>query len=90
MARTPRRSSKRRMSKRSPRKSSRKTSRRRTSKKASRRMSKIRKSGMCSGLRKRVCQSSPNCKFVKSRGCRRRAGVKGGMLYQGPSLPEDY
>jgi hypothetical protein len=40
----------------------------------------------CNKLKKRVCQSSPNCAYTK-RGCRRRPGVKGGLVFEGPSLP---
>jgi hypothetical protein len=41
----------------------------------------------CNRHRKSVCQSMPNCTYTKGRGCRRRAGtVKGGLVYQGPSL----
>ena len=40
----------------------------------------------CNGLKKRVCQSSPNCSYTR-RGCRRRKGTKSGaMVYQGPAL----
>jgi len=40
----------------------------------------------CNKLKKRVCQSSPNCSYTK-RGCRRRSGTKSGaMVYEGPSL----
>ena len=40
----------------------------------------------CNKLKKRVCQSSPNCSYTR-RGCRRRSGTKSGaMVYQGPSL----
>ena len=41
---------------------------------------------VCNKLKKRVCTSSPNCIYTK-RGCRRRAGVKGGLVFEGPSLP---
>ena len=42
--------------------------------------------GRCQGLRKKVCQSNPNCTYTK-RGCRGRSGtVKGGLVYEGPSL----
>jgi len=41
----------------------------------------------CNRHRKSVCKSMPNCTYTKGRGCRRRKGtVKGGMVYQGPSL----
>ena len=40
----------------------------------------------CNSLKKRVCQSSPNCSYTR-RGCRRRKGTKSGdMVYEGPSL----
>ena len=40
----------------------------------------------CNKLKKRVCQSSPNCSYTR-RGCRRRKGTKSGtMVYQGPAL----
>jgi len=41
----------------------------------------------CNKLRRRVCRSSPNCTYVKGRGCRRRNGTRGGMIFEGPSLP---
>jgi hypothetical protein len=42
--------------------------------------------GRCNGLKKRICQSNPNCTYTK-RGCRGRAGtVKKGVVYEGPSL----
>jgi hypothetical protein len=41
----------------------------------------------CNRHRKSVCKSMPNCTYTKGRGCRRRKGtVKGGLVYQGPSL----
>ena len=41
----------------------------------------------CNRHRKAVCKSMPNCTYTKGRGCRRRKGtVKGGLVYQGPSL----
>jgi len=41
----------------------------------------------CNRYRKSVCKSMPNCTYTKGRGCRRRKGtVKGGMVYEGPSL----
>uniref|UniRef100_A0A6C0AY84 Uncharacterized protein n=1 Tax=viral metagenome TaxID=1070528 RepID=A0A6C0AY84_9ZZZZ len=39
----------------------------------------------CNKLRKRVCKSNPNCSYTK-RGCRRRKGTRGGLVYEGPSL----
>ena len=40
----------------------------------------------CNRLRKKVCRSNPNCSYTK-RGCRRRSGtVKGGLVFEGPSL----
>ena len=45
------------------------------------------KGSKCNKLIKRVCQSSPNCTYAKGRGCRRRKStVKGGLVYEGPSL----
>jgi len=41
----------------------------------------------CNKHRKAVCQSMPNCTYTTGRGCRRRKGtVKGGLVYEGPSL----
>jgi hypothetical protein len=41
----------------------------------------------CNRHRKSVCKSMPNCTYTKGRGCRRRKGtVKGGLVYEGPSL----
>ena len=34
-------------------------------------------------MRKRVCQSNPNCKYTRGTGCR----VRGGKLREGPALP---
>jgi hypothetical protein len=40
----------------------------------------------CQGLKKKVCQSNPNCTYTK-KGCRRRSGtVTKGLVYEGPSL----
>ena len=40
----------------------------------------------CNRLKKRVCQSSPNCTYTK-RGCRRRSGTASrGVVYEGPAL----
>jgi len=45
------------------------------------------KESSCNKLRMRVCKSNPNCTYAKRRGCRRRKStVKGGLVYQGPSL----
>jgi len=43
----------------------------------------VKASGACGGLRKRVCQSNPNCKYIRGTGCR----VRGGKLREGPALP---
>ena len=44
------------------------------------------KGSACNGLNRRICRGNPNCTYTK-RGCRRRAGtVKGGLVYEGPSL----
>jgi len=48
------------------------------------------KGGVCSGLRKQVCHSNPNCTYVMRRGCRARRGTMQGVKYEGPSLPSDY
>ena len=41
---------------------------------------------ICNRKSKKVCKSNPNCTSTK-RGCRRRAGTKKGIVYEGPSLP---
>ena len=40
----------------------------------------------CSGLKKRKCQTSPGCHYVKRRGCRGRKGTRKGLVYEGPSM----
>ena len=39
----------------------------------------------CNRLTKKVCRSNPNCNYTK-KGCRRRAGTKKGLIYEGPSF----
>ena len=43
------------------------------------------KGSPCNKLRRNVCKSSPNCSYTK-RGCRRRKGTRGKVVYEGPSL----
>lgn len=45
---------------------------------------------MCSSLKRSVCSSNPNCRYVKRRGCFRKPGVAAGMLYEGPMLAPQY
>ena len=45
---------------------------------------------MCSSLKRSVCSSNPNCRYVKRRGCFRKSGVAGGMMYEGPMLAPQY
>jgi len=44
----------------------------------------------CAGLKKSQCQTSPGCHYVKSRGCRGRAGTRKGLVYEGPSGPPGF
>jgi len=40
----------------------------------------------CNHLSRSICSSNPNCTYTR-RGCRRRSGtVKGGLVFEGPSL----
>ena len=65
---------------------------RKVSRKGSRKASKggfrkVKKvTSMCSSLKRSVCSSNPNCRYVKRRGCFRKPGVAAGMLYEGPML----
>jgi len=44
----------------------------------------------CGGLKKKVCQSNPNCTYTR-RGCRGRKGtVEKGLVYEGPMLPSEF
>ena len=40
----------------------------------------------CSKLKKKQCRTSPNCSYVKNRGCKGRSGTRKGMVYEGPSM----
>jgi hypothetical protein len=44
------------------------------------------KGSACNHLNRRICSANPNCTYTM-RGCRRRSGtVKGGLVFEGPSL----
>jgi len=54
-------------------------------KKPLRRRYNVKGSG-CNHLSRRICSGNPNCTYTR-RGCRRRSGtVKGGLVFEGPSL----